>query len=94
MNRLIQSGKREQSLAGLQLASAALNVDPPSLTGSLTVATGRGAIRVWTCLVDGGSLKGMGKLLGMRKRTKDGEPGYGSRDPLDKAGTSPCATAR
>ncbi|KAK4684154.1 nucleolar pre-ribosomal-associated protein 1, partial [Tremellales sp. Uapishka_1] len=83
LNRFIQSPKREHSLLGLLLASAALNVDPPSPTSS-TSSNGRLAEKVWQILVDGGSVKSLPKLLGMRRRNKDGEITHTDRDPLDR----------
>ncbi|KAL7418746.1 hypothetical protein Q5752_006429 [Cryptotrichosporon argae] len=81
LNRLIASGRRENVFAGMSLASAATNVDPPDPATNLC---GRLAVRLWTLLADGGSAKAFGKLLGMRRRTKEGNADYGGKDPLDR----------
>jgi hypothetical protein len=90
LNHMIQSGKREQIIAGLSVASAAINVEP---LDPMVGATGHGAsstlpIRVWNMLVEGGTVKGLGKLMVMRKRNKEGTADYGDKDPMDKPGGS------
>ncbi|KAL1411880.1 hypothetical protein Q8F55_002862 [Vanrija albida] len=85
LGRLLQSGKRENILAGLSLAAAAVHVDEPdpaNLMGG--TARGRLATRVWASITEGGSVKGIGKMLGMRRRTKEGAVEYGDKDPLDR----------
>jgi nucleolar pre-ribosomal-associated protein 1 len=90
LNQMIQSGKREQIIAGLSLASALINMEP---LDPMVGATGHGAsstlpIRVWNMLVEGGTVKGLGKLMVMRKRNKEGTADYGDKDPMDKPGAS------
>lgn len=90
LNQMIQSGKREQIIAGLSLASALINVGP---LDPMVGATGHGAsstlpVRVWNMLVEGGTVKGLGKLMVMRKRNKEGLAEYGDKDPMDKPGAS------
>lgn len=41
-------------------------------------------MKFWNTLVEGGSVRGFGKQMGMRRRNKEGMVGYGDRDPLDK----------
>jgi len=85
LNRLVQSGKRDHVLLGLQLAAAAIHVDLPDASAGPSGSAGRLAAKVWQVLVDGGSAKIMGKLLGMRRRNKEGTVAYNpSKDPLDK----------
>ncbi|WVQ84141.1 hypothetical protein IAT38_006288 [Cryptococcus sp. DSM 104549] len=90
LNRLIQSAKRDDLYHGLLLAQAALSVDPPSPTpipaGSTggDSTTGRLGLKVWMVLVEGGSVRGLGKQMGMRRRNKEGMVAYGDRDPYDK----------
>jgi hypothetical protein len=36
--------------------------------------------------VEGGSVRGLGKVLAMRRRNKDGSAEYPDKDPLDKPG--------
>lgn len=82
LSRLLQSGRRDQILAGLAVASAAANVEAPDPAQPHT--TGRLAGKVWQVIAEGGSAKTLGKALGMRKRNKDGEVHYGQRDPMDR----------
>lgn len=84
LSRLISSGNREQILAGLDLASAAANVDTPDVTNLLGSARGRLAVKVWQIVVDGGAAKQFGKMLGMRRRNKDGTAVEYGKDPLDR----------
>ena len=87
INRLIHSGKREHVLLGLQLVSLAVHVDPPNpATGSSHGSSGRLAIKVWSMLVEGGSARIIGKILGMRRRNKEGMAQYGTKDPMDRPG--------
>jgi hypothetical protein len=44
---------------------------------------------MWSVLSDGGSVKSMGKMFGMRIRNHEGKPLNDGHDPLDRAGTSP-----
>ena len=83
LNGMIQSAKRDQSLIALRLAAAAVHVEPPSIVSSRSANL---SVKVWSCLVAGGSSKLFGKLLGKRKRTKDGTLPYGASDPLDRPG--------
>ena len=87
MNRLVQSGKRDHVLLGLRLAASAVQVDlpDPSAPG---YGAGRLALKVWNVLVEGNSVKILGKVLGMRRRNKEGTVEYGSKDPLDRPGES------
>lgn len=78
------SGKREHVLIGLQLAAAAVHVDKPEPSAGSSSSAGRLAVRVWTTLVEGNSVKILGKVLGMRRRNKEGTLEYGTKDPLDK----------
>lgn len=80
--RLLQSGRREQIFAGLAVASAAVHVEAPDPAQPHT--TGRLGGKVWQSIVEGGSAKALGKMLGMRKRNKEGEVYYGDRDPMDR----------
>jgi hypothetical protein len=84
---MIQSGKREQVLPGLALASAAMNAEPLD-PGSVAIqgASGRLALNVWSMLAEGGSSKMLGRLLVMRRRNKDGVAEYGDKDPMDRPG--------
>lgn len=82
LSRLLQSGRRDQILAGLAVASSAANVEPPDAAQPHT--TGRLAGKVWQVIAEGGSAKTLGKALGMRKRNKEGEVHYGQRDPMDR----------
>ena len=76
-------------LAGLSLAAAAVNVEKPDPTSSTSSSsTGRLATKVWAVLLEGGSVRGLGKQLGMRRRRKDGSAVYDEADPMDKPGTS------
>ncbi|TXT07482.1 hypothetical protein VHUM_03202 [Vanrija humicola] len=85
LGRLLQSGKRENILAGMSLAAAAIHVDEPDPTNLMGgTARGRLAARVWASITEGGSVKGIGKMLGMRRRTKEGAVEYGDKDPLDR----------
>ncbi len=63
----------------------AVNVDPPDPS---TPSSGRLALGVWNALVEGGTVKGLGKVLGMRRRNKDGSGDYSEKDPLDRPGGS------
>ena len=72
-------------LLGLRLAAAAINVDLPDAAAGPSGSAGRLAAKLWQVLVDGGSAKIMGKLLGMRRRSKEGTVAYSPlKDPLDK----------
>nr|ODN91496.1 hypothetical protein L204_05480 [Cryptococcus depauperatus CBS 7855] len=84
INYLIQSGKRDDTFHGLLLASAAISVDPPAMPTSSTSMRRTLGIKVWNTLVDGGSVRGLGKQIGMRRRNKEGAIGYGDTDPYDK----------
>ncbi|ORY24442.1 ribosome 60S biogenesis N-terminal-domain-containing protein, partial [Naematelia encephala] len=84
LNKLVQSGKREQVLLGLHLAATVVQFDRPDPAAASHGASGRLAIRMWGVLVEGGSVKGLGKLMGMRRRGRDGVADYGDKDPLDK----------
>lgn len=85
MGRLLQSSKREHILAGLAVASAAVHIDEPDATNLLGgTARGRLAGKVWSSIVEGGSVKGFGRMLGMRRRNKEGTVEYGDKDPLDR----------
>lgn len=84
---MIQSDKRDSNLAGLSLAAAAINVEPPDV-GSSGHISGRLALKVWTALIEGGTAKTIDKMIGMRRRNKDGQPIYKDKDPLDKPGES------
>lgn len=37
--------------------------------------------------MEGGTAKGLGKVLGMRRRNKERLGDYGDKDPLDRPGT-------
>ncbi|ORX35335.1 ribosome 60S biogenesis N-terminal-domain-containing protein [Kockovaella imperatae] len=80
LNGMIQSAKREQCLLGLRLAAAAVHAEPPSSQASSSNI----GVKIWTYLAEGGSTKLFPKLLGMRRRTKEGTIKYGPDDPLDK----------
>jgi hypothetical protein len=41
---------------------------------------------MWSTLSDGGSVKSMGKMFGMRIRNHEGKPLNDGHDPLDRAG--------
>ncbi|WWD16337.1 hypothetical protein CI109_100763 [Kwoniella shandongensis] len=84
LNRLVQSGKRDDVYHGYLLASAAMSVDPPTavLGGAQTI--GQLGMKVWSTLVEGGSVRGLGKQMGMRRRNKEGMVAYSEKDPLDK----------
>lgn len=84
LSRLLSSGNREHILAGLDLASAAANVDTPDVTNLLGSARGRLAVKVWQIVTEGGAGKQMGKMLGMRRRNKDGTNVEFGKDPLDR----------
>ena len=84
INSLIQSQSRDHALIGLRLAASAVHADSPSDGSSFYSSTT--SSKVWMCLVEGGSLRMLGKLMGMRKRNKEGVLGYGTSDPLDKPG--------
>ena len=43
---------------------------------------------MWSVLSDGGSVKSMGKMFGMRIRNHEGKPLNDGHDPLDRAGES------
>ena len=82
---MVQSARRDQTLLGLQLAAAAVHVNPPDpAAGPSQGLSGRTAVKVWNTLVEGGSVKVLGKALGMRRRNKEGTLEYGNRDPLDR----------
>ena len=81
---LFQSEKRDEALAGVELAAAALHLDPPQI--GVHTDDGRLGLRVWSMLAEGGCTRRMGKMLAMRRRNKEGAPVYGDRDPLDRLG--------
>lgn len=84
---MINSANRETTIAGLALAAAAMQVDKPDPSSSFSGgSTGRLSLRLWACLVEGGVVKNLGKLLIMRKRRKDGTADYRKGDPLDRPG--------
>ncbi|BEJ10826.1 hypothetical protein CspHIS471_0102480 [Cutaneotrichosporon sp. HIS471] len=85
LGRLISSGNRDNIHAGLDLASAAANVDTPDVTNLLGSSRGRLAVKVWQIVVDRGAAKSFGKLLNMRRRNKDGNMVEYGADPLDRA---------
>ncbi|WVF66097.1 hypothetical protein IAT40_000836 [Kwoniella sp. CBS 6097] len=84
LNRLCQSGRRDDVYHGYMLSAAAMNVDPPSAAALGSQTSGRLGLKVWSSLVEGGSVRGLGKQMGMRRRNKEGMVGYGENDPLDK----------
>ncbi|KAK8861738.1 hypothetical protein IAR55_002561 [Kwoniella newhampshirensis] len=84
LNRLVQSGKRDDVYHGYLLTSAAMSVDPPSAMMGGSQSSGRLGMKVWAALVEGGSVRGLGKQMGMRRRNKEGMVAYGEKDPLDK----------
>ncbi|WWC58327.1 uncharacterized protein I303_100867 [Kwoniella dejecticola CBS 10117] len=84
LNRLCQSGRRDDAYHGFLLAAAAVAVDPPTATSIGSSTSGRLGLKVWSVLVEGGSVRGIGKQMGMRRRNKEGMVGYGEGDPLDK----------
>nr|XP_019048954.1 hypothetical protein I302_02734 [Kwoniella bestiolae CBS 10118]OCF27884.1 hypothetical protein I302_02734 [Kwoniella bestiolae CBS 10118] len=84
LNRLCQSGRRDDVYHGYLLSAAAIAVDPPTSTSLGSTSSGRLGLKVWAVLVEGGSVRGLGKQLGMRRRNKEGMVGYGETDPLDK----------
>ncbi|WVQ93728.1 hypothetical protein IAU59_000805 [Kwoniella sp. CBS 9459] len=84
LNRLCQSGRRDDVYHGYMLSAAAINVDPPSAAALGSQTTGRLGLKVWSVLVEGGSVRGLGKQMGMRRRNKEGMVAYGENDPLDK----------
>nr|XP_019014593.1 uncharacterized protein I206_00676 [Kwoniella pini CBS 10737]OCF53374.1 hypothetical protein I206_00676 [Kwoniella pini CBS 10737] len=84
LNRLCQSGRRDDVYHGYLLAAAAIAVDPPTANSIGSSTSGRLGMKVWTVLVEGGSVRGIGKQMGMRRRNKEGMVGYGENDPLDK----------
>ncbi|OCF73524.1 hypothetical protein I204_05367 [Kwoniella mangroviensis CBS 8886] len=84
LNRLCQSGRRDDVYHGYLLAAAAVAVDPPTSTTMGSSTSGRLGLKVWGVLVEGGSVRGLGKQMGMRRRNKEGMVGYGESDPLDK----------
>ena len=86
LNHALQSDNRSRIHAALQLASAAINLDPPQDSTSSHPSGGRLAAKVWACLVEGGAAKSLGRLMGMRRRNKEGVPEYGEKDPLDFPG--------
>ncbi|WWD09124.1 hypothetical protein V865_007246 [Kwoniella europaea PYCC6329] len=84
LNRLCQSGRRDDVYHGYLLTAAAVAVDPPTPTTMGSSTSGRLGLKVWGVLVEGGSVRGLGKQMGMRRRNKEGMVGYGESDPLDK----------
>ncbi|OCF45143.1 hypothetical protein I317_00945 [Kwoniella heveanensis CBS 569] len=84
LNRLCQSGRRDDVYHGFMLSAAAMNVDPPWAATLGSQTTGRLGLKVWSILVEGGSVRGLGKQMGMRRRNKEGMVAYGENDPLDK----------
>lgn len=84
LGRLLQSGRRDNILAGLDLVASAVHVDAPDPSNLMGGTRGRLAGKVWQSVVDGGSAKTLGKMLCMRRRTKDGASDYGDKDPLDR----------
>ncbi|TYJ56309.1 hypothetical protein B9479_003000 [Cryptococcus floricola] len=84
INHLILSAKKDDAYHGLLLASAAMTVDPPTVLPSSSSSSGRIGMKLWSTLVEGGSVRNLGKQMGMRRRNKDGMVAYGEKDPLDK----------
>jgi nucleolar pre-ribosomal-associated protein 1 len=76
LNRLITSSKREHSQAALGLAAACAHAEEVEGVSSY------GSDKVWSCLLEGGIVKVLPKLLSLRRKggfAKD-------LDPLDKPG--------
>lgn len=84
LGRLLQSGRRDNILAGLDLVASAVHVDSPEPSNLMGGNRGRLAGKVWASVVEGGSAKALGKMLSMRRRTKEGAVDYGDKDPLDR----------
>lgn len=85
INRSLQSERRDLIQATLSFVAAVVQLDPPSI-GVNQGSGGRLSIRLWSVLSDGGSVRGMGKMFGMRIRNQEGKPLYDSHDPNDRAG--------
>jgi len=90
---MIQSGKRDRILHGINLAATIVNLDKPDVSASSSSGSGRLATKLWGVLVEGGSAKGIGKMMIMRRRNKEGNAEYGNKDPLDRPGLSSCPCA-
>lgn len=84
INRSLQSERRDLIQATLSFVAAVVNLDPPAI-GINQGSGGKLAVRMWSVLSDGGSVKGMGKMFGMRIRNQEGKPLYDGHDPLDRA---------
>ena len=88
INRSLQSERRDLIQATLNFVAGVVNLDPPNISlgqGS----SGKLALKMWSVLSDGGSVKSMGKMFGMRIRNHEGKPLNDGHDPLDRAGVSP-----
>ena len=85
INRSLQSERRDLIQATLSFVAAVVQLDPPSI-GVNQGSGGKLSIRLWSVLSDGGSVRGMGKMFGMRIRNQEGKPLYDSHDPNDRAG--------
>ncbi|WVR03656.1 hypothetical protein IAU60_000651 [Kwoniella sp. DSM 27419] len=84
LNRLCQSNKRDDVYHGYLLSAAAMGVDPPTAESFGSQTSGRLGMKIWSTLVEGGSIRGLGKQMGMRRRNKEGMVAYNEKDPLDK----------
>jgi hypothetical protein len=84
INRSLQSDRRDLIQATLNFVSGVVNLDPPS--PSSPGSSGKLSLRMWSVLSDGGSVKSMGKMFGMRIRNHEGKPLNDGHDPLDRAG--------
>jgi hypothetical protein len=71
--------------ATLTFVAGVVILDPPTVSTSHG-SSGKLSLRMWSTLSDGGSVKSMGKMFGMRIRNHEGKPLNDGHDPLDRAG--------